>query len=270
MKRRDFFATTAATTGLGVGLTARAVGADDTPGREWYVLNRFFFASEEKLEAFAGFLNLAVPAFNRAGAKPVGAFRLLQDDNPKLSELDGNPNELWLLLPHDTIDSVVSFAERLMVDEAWGAEEARQILLAPKNSPAYDRFESSLLAAFTGMPRLEVPSASATRVVQLRIYESHSIERHLRKVAMFNEGGEIDLFRKVGLAPVFFGAAVVGSNLPNLTYMLQFADRENLEQAWSRFLADPDWKILSRDPRYADTVSRITSLILRPLPASQI
>ena len=101
MKRRDFFATTAATTGLGVGLTARAVGADGTPGREWYVLNRFFFASEEKLEAFASFLNLAVPAFNRAGAKPVGAFRLLQDDNPKLSELDGNPNELWLLLPHE-------------------------------------------------------------------------------------------------------------------------------------------------------------------------
>jgi hypothetical protein len=270
MKRREFFATTVATTGLGLSLAAPARGADKPEGRECYVLNRFFFDSPAKCDAFAEFLRLAVPAFNRAGAAPVGAFRLFQKDNPKLADLDGDPNELWLLLPHQSADSVIGFTERLMADQAWENAEAKSVILAPKKAPAYERFESSLSTAFANMPKMEVPSQSDDRVVQLRMYESHSIERHIRKVAMFNEGGEIEIFRKVGLNPVFFGATVVGSALPNLTYMLQFDDLGALDAAWTRFKADPDWKKLSKDPQYADTVSKITSLILRPLAASQI
>lgn len=270
MKRREFVTTTAMTTGLGLGLASVAGAADGGAGRELYVLNRFRFATAAKRDAYAAFLQQAVPAFERAGVGPVGVFRLLQQDNPKLQELTGDPNEIWLLLPHRSVESVVSFTERLASDAAWNATEAREVVMAPKSEPAYERFESSLLQAFTGMPTLEIPSRSPSRVVQLRIYESHSIERHIKKVAMFNEGGEIDIFRKVGLLPVFFGAAIVGSALPNLTYMLQADDLQSLEAAWDRFRADPDWKTLSKDPQYADTVSKITSLILRPLPASQI
>lgn len=258
------------TTGLGMGLPEEARSADGTAQRELYVLNRFQFASATKRDAYAAFLQQAVPAFNRAGCETVGVFRLFQQDNPKLQELTSDPNELWLLLPHRSAESVVGFTARLAADPVWNTAEAREVVMSPKSEPAYQRFESSLLAAFSGMPKLTVPSDSADRVVQLRIYESHSIERHIRKVAMFNEGGEIEIFRKVGLDPVFFGAAVVGTALPNLTYMLQFDDLQSLEAAWDRFRADPDWKRLSKDPQYADTVSKITSLILRPLSASQI
>ena len=229
----------------------------------------FSFASPEKLEAYARFLEEAVPAFNRAGVKPVGVFRVFKEDNPKL-ELEENPNELWLLLPHKSLESVVTMTERMMDDDAWGSATAEEILMAPKSAPAYERFESSLLLAFDGMPHLEVPSDKDTRVVQLRIYESHSIERHIMKVAMFNDGGEIDIFRKTGMNPVFFGSALVGSLLPNLTYMLQFDDMEALDAAWDAFRKHPDWKSLSKDPQYKDTVSRITNMIMRPLPASQI
>jgi hypothetical protein len=51
---------------------------------------------------------------------------------------------------------------------------------------------------------------------------------------MFNEGGEIAIFRRTGLAPVFFGEALVGSKIPNLTYMLGFDDMEALEKGWPR------------------------------------
>ncbi len=269
MKRRDFF-TTSAAAGLTLGMTGMVQGAEGADGKDLYVLSKFSFASSEKLEAYAEFLQEAVPALNRAGVKPVGVFRMFKEDNPKLKDLEGDPNELWLLLPHKSLESVVTMTERLAGDYAWGSSQAEEILMASKSDPAYERFESSLLLAFDGIPQIEVPSDKDTRVVQLRIYESHSIERHIKKVAMFNEGGEIEIFRKTGMNPVFFGQALVGSLLPNLTYMLQFDDMEAMDAAWNAFRNHPDWKSLSKDPEYKDTVSRITNLIMRPLAASQI
>jgi NIPSNAP len=269
MKRRDFF-TTSAAAGLALGMTGLTQGAEGAEGKELYVLNTFSFASAEKLEAYAKFLEEAVPALNRAGVKPIGVFRLSAEDNPKLKNADEHSNKLWLLLPHKSLESVVTMTERMMGDYAWGSASAEEILMAPKKDPAYERFESSLFLAFDGIPQLEVHSDKDTRVVQLRIYESHSIERHIMKVAMFNEGGEIEIFRKTGMNPVFFGQALVGSLLPNLTYMLQFDDMEAMDTAWGAFRNHPDWKSLSKEEQYKDTVSRITNLVLRPLPASQI
>jgi hypothetical protein len=36
------------------------------------------------------------------------------------------------------------------------------------------------------------------------------------------------------------------------------------------FRVDPEWKKLSGDPQYKDTVSNITDIILKPTPYSQI
>lgn len=267
MKRREFFAASAIA-GLTLGTTGLVRG-EGPSGRAILVLQKVQFASPAKLEAYARFLEEAVPALNRAGVKPVGVFRLLKEDNPKL-ELAENPNELWILMPHESAESVATLLDRLADDPAWKSATAEAILMAPKTDPAFDRFESSLLLAFKDMPKVEVPSKKDSRVVQLRIYESHSIERHLKKVEMFNEGGEIAIFRKTGMTPVFFGQALVGALLPNLTYMLQFDDTEAMEAAWNAFRNHPDWKALSGDPQYKDTVSRITNLVMRPLVASQI
>ena len=82
--------------------------------------------------------------------------------------------------------------------------------------------ESSLLVAFKGMPHVETPIKSPDRIFQLRIYESPSEMTGQKKIEMFNDAGEIAIFRRVGLHPVFFGETVVGSKMPNLTYMLSF------------------------------------------------
>jgi hypothetical protein len=87
---------------------------------------------------------------------------------------------------------------------------------------------------------------------------------------MFNQGGEIEIFRKAGLKPVFFGQALIGSKLPNLTYMVGFDDMEALEAGWKAFMAHPDWNALKNDEQYKDTVSNITNWILRPTAASEI
>ncbi|RPJ63014.1 MAG: NIPSNAP family protein, partial [Acidobacteria bacterium] len=101
-------------------------------------------------------------------------------------------------------------------------------------------------------------------------YESHHGMMAKKKVEMFNEGGEIAIFRKTGLQPVFFGETLVGPRMPNLTYMVVFPDWAAREKAWDTFRNDPDWKKLSADPKYADTVSNITDLILRPTAYSQV
>jgi hypothetical protein len=86
------------------------------------------------------------------------------------------------------------------------------------------RVESSLLAAFEGMPKMEVPAATAgnkPRIFELRTYESHSKKANKKKIEMFNKG-EIAIFRRTGLQPVFFGETLIGTKMPNLTYLLVF------------------------------------------------
>ena len=66
---------------------------------------------------------------------------------------------------------------------------------------------------------------------------------------MFNKG-EIAIFRRAGLTPVFFGETLVGADMPNLTYMLVYEDMAAHDKQWSAFGADPEWKKLSTTPGY--------------------
>ena len=66
------------------------------------------------------------------------------------------------------------------------------------------------------------------------------------------------------------GQSIAGTLLPNCTYMVGFENPAAREAAWAAFIKHPEWEKMKNDPKYADTVSRITNLILRPLPGSQI
>jgi len=271
MKRRDFITATAA---AGATLVSTSLTRAAAPGgpKDLIELRLYHFGSTEQQRAFDAFLGkTAVPALNRVGVKPVGVFSLDPQDNPDLPS-DNTPYAgplLFVVMPHKSMQSVADLVGRLASDSVF-TEQGREVLEAPKNQPAYTRFESSLLLGFDDAPRVEVVSRAPGRLVQLRIYESHNDERALKKIAMFNEGGEIAIFRSCGMPPVFFGQALVGSKLPNLTYMLAFDDAEAQKKAWAAFGADPRWKALRADPAYADTVSNITNLILRPTASSQI
>jgi hypothetical protein len=120
------------------------------------------------------------------------------------------------------------------------------------------------------MPKLEVPG-NKPRIFELRIYESHSKRANKKKIEMFNVG-EISIFRRTGLQPVFFGETLIGNRLPNLTYMLTYPDMATRDKNWAVFIADPEWRKLSTTPGYADAdiVSSISSVFLRPTPYSQI
>jgi hypothetical protein len=122
------------------------------------------------------------------------------------------------------------------------------------------------------MPVAEPVAAAGTptpRICELRTYESHSDRAAINKLKMFN-AGEIPIFRRAGLTPVFFGETLVGAKMPSLTYMLTFSDMAARDRAWSAFSRDAEWKTLSNDPQYRDNVSAISDIILQPTSYSQL
>jgi hypothetical protein len=195
---------------------------------------------------------------------PVGAFRL--DIGPETPST-------YVLIPGHSVEALATLDLHLAEDEAF-LKAADPFWSAPATAPAFLRVESSLLSAFPGWPRVTPPASAATkgkRIFQMRTYESPSYGDHVRKVEMFHQG-EFEIFAKAGFHPVFFGDTLVGSHLPNLTYMLSFANMAELEAQWDVFRNDPAWHKLSTSPRYGfeAIVSNITNVILSPLAASQI
>ncbi len=88
---------------------------------------------------------------------------------------------------------------------------------------------------------------------------------------MFHHG-EFEIFQSAGFGQVFYGDTLIGPRMPNLTYMLSFADMADLSAKWDVFRADPAWTKLKSSPRYnfEEIVSNISNLILSPTTYSQI
>jgi hypothetical protein len=138
----------------------------------------------------------------------------------------------------------------------------------------YVRIEASLLRGFDTMPgvvALPTEGRTAGRLFELRTYESNNMESLRRKIGMF-DNGEIAIFRKCGIEPVFFGETLFGRNLPNLTYMVAYDDWAGREKAWKAFGGSPEWKELRSKPGLSDAeiVSNISNTLLSPLPFSDI
>ncbi len=256
MNRRKFVAAATAATPAAL-FGAHHEASDDAHYLEWITFEVLNNARRGALESFLK--NVVVPGLNSHGCSPVGVFR------PKHGE---RGTKVFLLVPHKTIDSFLTTWDALSQTADY-----KKATDTPMDAPLYDRMESSLMKTFSHMPQVEVPTAIAGesgRIFEFRIYEAHSRNKSDRKVEMFNEGGEIEIFRNVGLHPVFFGKTLAGPLMPNLIYMLGFKDMAERDANWKRFSADPDWQKLRKDQRYAGTVSAITDNILVPTNYSQI
>jgi hypothetical protein len=160
---------------------------------------------------------------------------------------------------------------RLQADPVYRAAAASYLATA-KDKPAFDRIDSQFFIAFSGIPKLEIPAYSRekrARLFELRTYESYSEAKGQKKVDMF-DNGEIQVMRDTGLGPVFFGQALIGDDLPHLTYMLSAENEAAHKDHWAVFGKDPRWDQMKNDPQYADTVSKIRNWFLFPTAYSQI
>ncbi len=267
MDRREFVSSTAAALAVLAGgeiAQAQQQGGGQRgqrgEGRDLYELRMYSFASADQKARFLKFFkDVELPAIQRAQVGPVGVFSVL--DKPE-------DLTLYVLIVHRNIRSVTTLTNRLAEDAEYQNAGKDFLALSSKDKP-FERIDSALLVAFEGIPKLEVPE-SKPRIFELRCYESHSATFGLKKIDMFNNGGEIAIFRQTGLKPVFFGQMIIGKNCPNLTYMITFDDMKAHDDNWKKFIDHPDWKKLSADPKYADTVSKIIRTFLKPEDCSQI
>ena len=143
----------------------------------------------------------------------------------------------------------------------------KEFLDAPPANPPFSRYESVFMKAFSHMPQFRVPSYStpaSERIYELRSYESATEAKALKKIQMFNEGGEIAIFEKVGSNAVFYAQVLFGSQKPRLMYMTTYADMKSHDEHWNAFRNSPEWKTLSSMEEYRNATSKTKPYLLHP------
>ncbi len=209
--------------------------------------------------------NAFLPALQRKGIKSVGVFKPVGNDTTQ-------DRRIYVLIPFKSANEFADLPESLDKDLTYNST-GKTYLEATHNNVPYKRIESILLKAFANMPNLQVPklkNGMQNRVYELRSYEGPTEKIYTKKVHMFNQGGEIDLFTRMGFNAVFYGSVLSGSKKPNLMYMTTFEDMPSRDAHWKTFVDDAGWKKLSGMEYYKNTVSHKNIVLLNPAEYSGI
>jgi len=204
-----------------------------------------------------------VPALHRQGLRHVGVFHALTNDTART-------RQTYLLAAYASLRRLMDVEARIMADPVYLAD-ARDHLDTLPAPPPYTRKETVLMRSFERFQKVRPPALKGpkeNRVYELRSYESPNERLYLNKVDMFNAGGEVTLFDRLGFNAAFYGEVVAGARMPNLMYMTCFEDKADRDAHWQAFRDDAEWKKLSTDPKYRKNVSRNEIIFLRPAPYS--
>jgi hypothetical protein len=207
-----------------------------------------------------------LPALHRQNITGIGVFKAVGNDTAPI-------RRIYVFIPLKDLAQFVSLPDQLIKDAQYLAE-GRSYLDAGYNDPPYVRIETILLKAFPDMPHHAAPWSaqgySADRIYELRSYEGPTEQYFANKVQMFNQGGEITLFNKLGFHAVFYASVLSGAHMPNLMYMTSFDNMAARDDHWKIFGADPTWKSLSSSPQYQHNVSHIDDIFLHAAPYSEL
>ncbi len=231
-----------------------------TDTHELYEFRIYHYTSAEQGIQINQYLEQALlPGLHRQGIKNIGVFSAISNDTARVKDI-------YLLIPYPSLAAKLKADDHLLNDKDYLAAGKGYIEAAYDKAP-YARFETILMQAFRLAPAMQKPALSGpreNRVYELRSYESATEKIYRNKVEMFNEGGEITLFKRLGFNAVFYADVISGSKMPNLMYMTCFEDKASRDEHWKTFSADPEWKRLSGLPQYQKNVSHADIIFLRP------
>ncbi|MEH6406187.1 MAG: NIPSNAP family protein [Leeuwenhoekiella sp.] len=230
-----------------------------TESRQFYQLKTYLFSSDEQVAQTDAFLKDAyLPALKRLGINNVGVF--------KLKEVTDSVQKIFVLIPFSSLEDFAALDGKLTSDAKF-QKDGKDYITTSYDKQPYIRIQSILLKAFEDMPMLK-PSALTgnrkDRVYELRSYQSPTVAYHKNKVKMFNQGGEVALFKKLKFNAVFYSEVLSGPDMPNLMYMTTFENQESRDAHWKSFGDAPEWKKLSALPEYQNNVSRNEQTFLYP------
>jgi hypothetical protein len=229
-------------------------------GRDFYQVQVYRLSNKSQEERVDKYLKSAyLPALHRAGIKSVGVFKPISSDTSA-----GKQIIIWL--PLNSLAQLDQLQLTLAKDKDYQTAGA-DFFKAPFDNVPFSRKESILLKAFPDAPAYSIPkfkTPASDRIYELRSYEGPTEYLFRQKVKMFNEGGEIKLFKSLDFNAVFYAEVISGNNMPNLMYLTTFADMAAHDAHWDSFRNHPEWKKLSALGEYKNTVSRIVKILLSP------
>lgn len=200
-----------------------------------------------------------IPAMHRAGVSTIGVFKPVEADTAygKL---------IYVFVPYKTTDQYFRVADMLAADQVY-QQTGKFFLDAPVTNAPFNRYESIFLKAFSLMPQFKTyqyDTPPSQRIYELRSYESATEAKALSKIKMFNEGGEIGIFEKVGSNAVFYGQVLFGSQKPRLMYLTTYADIKSHDDHWNAFRNHPDWLTLKAKEEYQKNTSATKAFLCHP------
>ncbi|MFM7717093.1 MAG: hypothetical protein ACKO7A_31600, partial [Microcystis sp.] len=167
--------------------------------KEYYQILVYHFQNTLQEQQLDTFLSTAlVPHLHNTGHKAIGIFTPLTNDTAADKKIN-------VLLTLRSLAEAASW-NKLFIASGIAQQKTPSFWNAPHDAPAYSRIESILIEAWDGAPALQIPHLSSPRVqhvYELRSYESPSEKFYRSKVHMFNEGGEIQLFARLGFNAIF-------------------------------------------------------------------
>jgi len=234
-------------------ITVRGETIKPAETKNFFELKIYHFKNNDQLALVEKFLQKALmPALHKAGIATVGVFKPVGND----TVID---KKIYILIPYKTLDQFEKLPAKMEEDAVY-QQAASEYLNTSYDKPVYDRIETILMQAFEYMPMLKKPKLSGNRsdrIYELRSYESATEKLYKNKVKMFNQGGEVTLFDRLGFNAIFYAEVISGSRMPNLMYMTSFENMASRDEHWKAFVDDPEWKKLSAMPEYQNNVSKI-------------
>ncbi|MEO5590940.1 MAG: NIPSNAP family protein [Chitinophagaceae bacterium] len=236
------------------------------PAQEFYEIKVYHFKTADQEKGLDDYFQHALlPALHKLGISKTGVFKPLANDTAA-------DKLVYVFLPLRSFDQLLSLPAQLLKDADYNTA-GNTYLNAVYNSPPYTRMESILLKAFPMAPQMQLSGLTGShteRIYELRSYESPTEKLYTNKVRMFNEGGEVPLFKRLEFNAIFYAEVINGSHMPNLMYMTSFDNIAAREQHWKTFTADAEWKKLSAMPEYQHNVSKAEIILLHATEYSDL
>ena len=226
--------------------------------REFYLIQIYHCNTSQQIQGIDSYLqNTYLPYLHQSGIQKVGVFVPLANDT-------ATDKKLYVWIPLHSLNMLEKLDQGIEKLDPFKKNEVIDLQNADSSLP-YTRIERVVTKSFKYQTQFEKKSSltkSPERIYEYRSYESPTENAHLRKINMFNEGGEIALFKRLNFNAIFYSKAIIGDRMPNLIYMTSFNNMTDRDAHWKAFGASSEWQSISNMPKYAKAINRNETVLM--------
>jgi len=232
----------------------------EAPHTAYYLLQNYYLRNSTQLPRLNEFMSQGLlPAASKLNSGPKIFLEAL---------VAAHMPQFVTVMGFRSLEEVSSLRASLHEDAAY-----RKAFAAWEEGPEppYEHFSQSLLRATEFSPEIQPVKRDQSRIFELRTYHSPT----MRQLAALKErfaGPEIKIFHRLGIFPILYSETVLGTQMPNLTYLTPFDSLAAREKAWDAFAADPEWVRVRKESidRHGQISSVMQITLLKATPYSPI